>query len=135
MLFRSPATESAVAERSLALLAEQHGLAFKSVSAAAPPCDGLPDLVLKTTPDRVVNLAREIANQFACRTVALCYSGVVHIHADKPDGEQLRSIVARYESQLREYGGDWQSRHLGSDEPSERELLWISQLEQAMRTV
>lgn len=130
-----PATESAVAERRLERLAVDHGLALQVDSESVPPCDGLPDLMLKITPDRVLELAREIANEFACRTVALCYPGVVHIHSDDSDSKQLQSIVTRYESQLREYGGDWQSRHRGAGEPSERESLWISQLEQAMRTV
>jgi hypothetical protein len=51
-------------------------------NSAPPPLDGLPDLVIKTTSDRVIGLAMELAHA-AHRCVALCYSGVVHVYMNE----------------------------------------------------
>jgi glycolate oxidase subunit GlcD len=41
-------------------LADLGGLTVRTERAAGPPCDGCPDLVWKTTPDRVLRLAQEL---------------------------------------------------------------------------
>ena len=127
-----PAFEANVADSYLKKVAVDHRLACDVAMNAPTPLDGLPDLALKTTADRAISLAAEIARDFALRTMALSYPGVVHVFGDG-DGalvERLRAIVDRYASRLQEAGGDWMSRHLAAAAPSELEARWISILEQ-----
>lgn len=98
-----------------------------------PMVDGLPDLVLKATPDRTCDLALELAaDSFKC--ISLCYSGVVHLYlapgADLP--ERAHALAQRVAGQLQAQGGDWHSRWLPSTPPCLNESLWLQRLEEAI---
>jgi len=100
---------------------------------APPPLDGLPDLVIKTTPDRVMGLAAELA-QGARRCVALCYSGVVHVYMNESDDltERTQALVQPHAAELHSLGGDWHSRWLPATPPTITESAWLNTLEQAI---
>jgi len=100
---------------------------------APPPLDGLPDLVIKTTPDRVMGLAAELA-QDARRCVALCYSGVVHVYMNESDDltERTQALVQPHAAELHSLGGDWHSRWLPATPPTITESAWLNTLEQAI---
>ena len=100
---------------------------------APTPPDGLPDLVLKTTPDRVIGLAAELAHD-ARRCVALCYSGVVHIYMNESDDltERTQALVQPYTAELHTLGGDWHSRWLPATPPMITESAWLNTLEEAI---
>ena len=100
---------------------------------APPPLDGLPDLVIKTTPDRVMGLAAELA-QGARRCVALCYSGVVHVYMNESDDltERTQALVQPHAAELHLIGGDWHSRWLPATPPTITESAWLNTLEQAI---
>jgi FAD/FMN-containing dehydrogenase len=95
--------------------------------------DGLPDLVVKTTPDRVIDLAAELA-QGASRCVALCYSGVVHVYMNESDDltERTQALVQPHALELYSLGGDWHSRRLPATPPTITESAWLNTLEQAI---
>jgi FAD/FMN-containing dehydrogenase len=100
---------------------------------APPPLDGLPDLVIKTTPDRVMGLAAELV-QGARRCVALCYSGVVHVYMNESDDftERTQALVQPHAAELHSLGGDWHSRWLPATPPTIIESAWLNTLEQAI---
>lgn len=81
---------------------------------AEAPRDGLPDRVIKTTPDGVIELTTE--------GIGLCYSGVVH--------GRLDSHSTAPSTGSRSY--DIHSRHLPAREPSPEETAWLTTLEQAL---
>ncbi len=100
---------------------------------APPPLDGLPDLVIKTTSDRVIGLAAELAHA-ARRCVALCYSGVVHVYMNESDDftERTQALVQPYTAELHTLGGDWHSRWLPATPPTITESAWLNTLEEAI---
>ena len=102
-------------------------------SNAPAPRDGLPDLVLKTTPDRAMGLATALALQ-SVRSIALCYSGIVHLHLLPGDdlAERAHALAQKHAAELHAQGGDWHSRWLPSSPPSIIESSWINTLEQAI---
>ena len=97
------------------------------------PLDGLPDLVIKTTPDRAIGLAAELAHA-ARRCVALCYSGVVHVYMNESDDltERTQALVHPYTAELHSIGGDWHSRWLPATPPTITESAWLNTLEEAI---
>jgi FAD/FMN-containing dehydrogenase len=100
---------------------------------ASLPCDGSPDLVIKTTPDRVIRLARGLASKVS-RCVALCYNGVVHIYLSEGANitERIQSLIQPLAAELHSLGGDWHSRWLPSPPPTINESAWLATLEKAI---
>lgn len=100
---------------------------------APRPLDGLPDLVIKTTPDRAIGLSVELAHG-ARRCVALCYSGVVHVYMNESDDltERTQALVQPYTAELHTLGGDWHSRWLPAMPPTVTESAWLNTLEEAI---
>jgi FAD/FMN-containing dehydrogenase len=100
---------------------------------ASPPVDGIPDLAIKTTPDRAIDLARSISND-AIHSAALCYSGVVHVWLPSVKAHQagVESLVGPHLDTLLSIGGDWRSRHIRHDKPIAAEAAWIKTLEEAI---
>ncbi len=100
---------------------------------APVPLDGLPDFTIKTTPDRAIGLARELASR-SVRCVALCYSGVVHgyLHEGGEVAERVRALVTPHLGTLSAIGGDWHSRWLPAEPPTAAESRWIETLERAL---
>ncbi len=100
---------------------------------APPPSDGLPDVVIKTTPDRAIGLADELARD-AVRCVALVYSGVVHVHnrAGGDLAERAHALMQPHLGELHALGGDWHSRWLPETPPTVTESRWIETLERAI---
>ncbi len=98
-----------------------------------PPLDGLPDLVIKTTPDRVIGLAEELAHG-ARRCVAMCYSGVIHVYMNDSDDltERTQALVQPHAAELHTLGGDWHSRWLPATPPTITESAWLNTLEEAI---
>ncbi len=98
-----------------------------------PPLDGIPDLVIKTTPDRAIGLAMELAHA-ARRCVALCYSGVVHIYMNDSEDltERTQALVQPHTAELHSLGGDWHSRWLPATPPTITESAWLNTLEEAI---
>jgi hypothetical protein len=97
------------------------------------PLDGLPDLVIKTTPDRAISLATELAQDTLC-CVALCYSGVIHAYLGANDelAALTHALMQPHSAELHAVGGDWHSRWLPSLPPMITESAWINTLEQAI---
>ena len=95
--------------------------------------DGLPDVVIKTTPDRAIGLAGELARD-AARCEALVYNGVVHVHlgAGEDLAERAHTLIQPHLGELHALGGDWHSRWLPATPPTVTESRWIETLEQAI---
>jgi len=98
-----------------------------------PSFDGLPDVIIKTTPDRAIGLANELARD-AVRCEALAYHGVVHVHlrAGQDLAERAHTLMQPYLGELHALGGDWHSRWLPETPPSVTESRWIETLEHAL---
>ena len=93
---------------------------------------GCPDLVLKTTPEHVAQLAHQVSDRHHLRCIALTYHGVVLGYAAEAAniGARLSDVVREVEGQLHERGGDWRSRHLEADEAVAAETGWLRILQQ-----
>ncbi len=125
-----PGAEWPVFAGYFASLAGRHGLDTAERPGAEVAADGLPDLVLKTTPERVIPWCRELASAGELRCRGLCYPGVVHVYgpaaSDPVPG--VREITARVAARLEEAGGDWFSRHLAHPLGGDEEGRWVQGL-------
>jgi len=129
-----PAAEFAVYESEIQRLADLHRLSMTSTSVLRPPLAGRPDFMLKTTPDRVIDLATRIAHTTDTTCHALCYNGVIHgylsrITSDR-SSEVISEIVKRFSDELLAMGGEWQSVHLDSKADNAVESTWLKLLTQ-----
>jgi len=91
--------------------------------------DGCPDLVLKTSPDQVIELAEKAASLHPVRCVALCYCAVTHVYLP-PESDpaiDVPRIAEPLADGLHARGGDWHSRHIQTP-PSNDEKEWVEVL-------
>lgn len=128
IVINGPAEERAVVERFLSSFAAEHALSLAADFDAVAPTDGCPDIVLKTTPDRVTALAREVSAKYGVRCIAMCAPGVVHGFCDS-DQPVIRKVVEAFAGELHEVGGDWHSRHIPDMQPAAAEQSWLNVLE------
>jgi len=125
-----PGAEFRVFADSIASLAAKHGLDVGEKPGLERVPDGLPDLALKTTPDQVIPLCRDLASWGGIRCTGLCYPGVVHVHlrnAADPVAAVVE-IVHRTATRLEQAGGDWISRHAVRPAANEEEGRWVQDL-------
>ena len=125
--------EASIFAQQLELVAASTSTQLTLQSNVPPPLDGLPDLVIKTTPDRVIGLSAELAHT-ARRCVALCYSGVVHVYMNDSEDltERTQALVQPHTAELHSLGGDWHSRWLPAMPPTITESAWLNTLEEAI---
>lgn len=115
----------------LSAFAHARGLECEARKDAPPPLDGIPDLVIKTTPDRVIETAAAIAARAPeSRCVALCYPGVIHLHVPDGGSARIAGLIAPLQAELDNLGGDWHSRHLPPRDTVGPETGWLEVLEQ-----
>ena len=125
-----PAAEWPVFTDHLTSLAAKHALNINEKPGAELVADGLPDLALKTTPDQVIPLCRDLASWGGIRCTGLCYPGVVHVHlrnAADP-AVAVAEIVHRTAARLEQDGGDWISRHAVRPVGNDEEGGWVQDL-------
>ena len=124
----TPAAEWALFESLLASFATTQALSLQATPNAVTPIDGLPDVELKTTPDRAIDLACDLSRTHALMCVALCYNGVVHgfLNNLQNAAAQVQTIVESCALPLHELGGSWLSRHLPRPAPRGVEAQWLS---------
>jgi FAD/FMN-containing dehydrogenase len=125
--------EAPIFAQQLELVAASTSTQLTLENNVPPPLDGLPDLVIKTTPDRVIGLSAELAHA-ARRCVALCYSGVVHVYMNESEDltERTQALIQPYTAELHTLGGDWHSRWLPATPPTITESAWLNTLEEAI---
>ena len=105
----------------------ERALAIDMEQDAAPPHDGLPDAVLKTSPEHAAELARSVGSHPGLSAVAVMARGVVHAHA-AAGGDAAgvaAAVVARHAAELEAVGGDAHSRHLAPRPAAAAEAAWI----------
>jgi glycolate oxidase subunit GlcD len=131
----TPEAEWGVFESMVSSFAAARGLKYAGNPKQPAPVDGLPDFALKTTPDRVVELACELSQTYHMKCLALCYNGVVHGYLPQtPDAsqqvaaEQVQDVISRYSASLHEIGGEWRSHHLPLPVPQGVEARWLDVL-------
>jgi hypothetical protein len=118
-----PAKELAAYDDFLSGVAAEFSLVLDTTPASVH--DGCPDLVVKTSPEFVIDTALDLARHPGARCVALCYCAAVHVFL--PNNDAIGEIVRPIESALHNIGGHWQSRH-ARQVPSTLESAWISTL-------
>jgi len=125
--------EADIFTRQLELIASSSHAHLILQHHAPPPLDGLPDLVLKTTTDRLADLAAALSQEVE-RSIALCYSGVLHLYLKPGEdlAERIHALVQKVAPELHALGGDWHSRWLPAMPPTVTESAWIHTLEQAI---
>lgn len=118
-------------ESYLTTFALDAGLELVAAHGASMPADGCPDVVFKTTPEHVCELAGRLALTEGMRCVALCYNGVVHgyLPGSMHRPERITELARPHLATLLAQGGDWHSRHLPCPQASEVEEEWIAKLE------
>jgi len=127
-----PEDEYPLVARFLSSFAEQQNLTYTTDYAVAPPTDGCPDFVFKSTPEHLLLLATDVVGLGRCRCVALCYSGVLHGYLDNAPNklDAIYHLVSTFADRLHAVGGDWHSRHLPPSPPSAPESDWVAIFEQ-----
>lgn len=128
-----PPAEAGLFAAELQRVADGAGARLSLQPETSPPLDGLPDLVVKTTPDRVIGLVENLARP-GVRCVGLGYSGVVHAHlgAGGDGAARIRAMVEPHAGALDALGGDWHSRWLPARTPAPAEAAWLETLERAL---
>lgn len=117
-----PGDELDIFEAYLNGITLDHGLEIEGTDQASVSADGLPDFVIKTTVDRVLETAIGLGERSGGRCVALCYNGVVLGYV--PDPGSIIDLMGSLEEGLYAEGGDWRSRHVArSASPPESD--WI----------
>jgi hypothetical protein len=121
-----PEREGGMFEAELRRLAAEHGLSLRWQPGEEVAPVGLPDFVMKTTPDRVTQLAMDVQKRGASQVVAFYYHGV--LHGRLAGGLDVASIVEPFEAGLHEIGGDWHARHGVGLPHREPESRWMEVL-------
>jgi len=104
-------------------LANDHGLEFQTSAVSEFQADGLPDFVVKTTVDQVLQTAFDLGNNPGIRCVALCSNGVVHGYVSDPGS--IFKLLQPLEAGLHAEGGDWRSRHVSDRSAASPESGWM----------
>ena len=127
--------EAPIFAQQLDTVATATGTQLTLQNHAPTPLDGLPDLVLKTTPDRVMSLAIELAPEVV-RSIGLYYNGVLHLHLSPGEdrAERIHALAQKVAPELHALGGDWHSHWLPSVPPNLTESAWIETLEEAIHS-
>lgn len=107
-------------------LAHDHGLELEASVATGFPAVGLPDFVVKTTVDRVLQTAFDLGGNPGVRCVALCSNGVVLGYVSDPG--LIVQLLKPLESSLHAAGGDWRSRRFAGHSPVPPESEWLATL-------
>jgi hypothetical protein len=136
-----PAEEWGVFAAAVQKLVQEHGLSVEADSRVGLTADGLPDVMLKTTPDRALALGRRVCDQFGMGVVVIAGCGVVHGKFSDQEAtgpaDQIRArvqaCVNSEEAELFAVGGDWQSRHVLRPAAVGEEARWLELLERGMR--
>lgn len=121
-----PEREAGAFEGELRRLVSEHGLFLGWQPGSEMDPVGLPDFVMKTTPDRVMQLAVDVRNRGASRVVAFCYHGVVHGCVGRSGN--VDSVVQPFVAGLHEIGGDWHARTRVDSPHCEPESRWMEVL-------
>lgn len=127
--FNCPAEECAVYESWLNQVCGRHQLTVLKNLAGVSIHDGLPDFVVKTSPESVFELAGRLSAEHYS-LVILAYNGVIHGYQTggrRPAecSSQIVRILQPFESQIHASGGDWSSRHVVRPEAAGREADWL----------
>lgn len=125
-----PAAEWSVFQDFLTAIARRNEVHSDVESGNGMVDDGCPDLVMKTTPDRVAALTREVVAISGARCVALCYCAAVHVYLPQgPDlSARISALAEPLADSLHRMGGDWQSRHVARAPHSSQEAAWLATL-------
>lgn len=129
IVVNGPEEEWPLVARFLQDFAVRRRLACEALADTAAPHDGLPDLVLKTSPERVVGVAERVWRSGGVSCVVLGYCGVIHVRSrvgDEPG--RLESLARAFQDELHAAGGDWHSRHLPPWNPGVAETEWLRRL-------
>jgi len=128
-----PPGEARIFEEELSRVAANAGAQLRLENVTKHSFDGLPDVVVKTTPERAIGLANTLSAE-AEHCVALCYNGVVHVRLCKGGdiAERAHSLMQPHIAELHALGGDWHSRWLPATPPNIIESQWIESLEQTI---
>ena len=130
-----PAAEWAALAAYLGSLAGPQALDHGEKPGPETAADGIPDLAVKTTPDRVIPLCRELTRAGQLHCVGLCYPGVVHAYLP-PGGDPAATIdrlVSQHGADWERDGGDWISRHASRAFGNEAESRWVRDLTTAWK--
>lgn len=135
VLYHTVPEEIPIYTHRISEIASGRQVSVTSAPLAEGTWDGIPDLVLKTTPDRTLSLARRIAKE-GHRCVALWYSGVVHAYFKglRDPASQALALGTSLAPELESDGGDWHSKHLPAPPPRASEREWIKILQEALET-
>lgn len=130
-----PPEEWEVYLKTVDAISREHRLALTSEPQRGLEPDGLPDVMLKTTPDRAIELGQRVGQRYGMRVVVIAGYGVVHGYVDSETQDSVRqrvqACVTELSGELAGHGGDWQSRHLSRGAASGVEAGWLEVLDEA----
>lgn len=123
-------SEANVFEAQLQSIAKSNNLMLRSSDNPPHRYVGCPDFIFKTTPERAIEVGREIAKGIKFTLVSLGICGVLHGYAHTTESLTHIGDVARsYELEIFEAGGELRSRHFPAKNPTGVEAKWLEQLE------
>jgi FAD/FMN-containing dehydrogenase len=111
-------------------MARPEGIHVEATLGDGSVSDGLPDAVVKTSPDHVFSLARQLTRGTGVRWVGLCACAAIHLYLppELRDPTQIQALLEPLQERLWEEGGDWSSRHVSSTVVLAEEASWLAVL-------
>jgi hypothetical protein len=131
LFIQLPGDEISYCQQYIEQLSLQCDLANTVTRQSSPPQDGIPDLFIKSTSGKAIQIAEQLAMEYRMRSVVICGQGVIHgyledrIEKASLVGDMIRKHTARIVSD----GGEINSRHLPTRQANQIEASWISRLE------
>jgi hypothetical protein len=134
LTLQAPREEWPVFEAALTKLLVTDGLTWVR-HGSDMPLDGLPDFVVRTTPEAGFPAAHDLARH-GWRIILLTTLGVIHgyLEAEISAGDppkMMRERLAALRLGATYELGDWSSRHLPMPDPGPTEAAWIERLREA----
>lgn len=134
LTLQAPREEWPVFEAALTKLLVSDGLTWARHDSDMP-LDGLPDFVVRTTPEAGFPAARDLARH-GWRIILLTTLGVIHGYLEHEPAagdppKLMRDRVAALRLGATYELGDWSSRHLPAPDPGPTEAAWIERLREA----
>jgi glycolate oxidase subunit GlcD len=131
LFIQLPADEIPYCQQYIERLSRQCDLIHKVTHQASPPQDGIPDLFIKSTSGKAIEIAEQLAADYRVRSVVLCGQGVIHGYVeDRIDkASLLGDMIRKHSARIVSDGGEIYSRHLPTRQANEVEASWISRLE------
>jgi glycolate oxidase subunit GlcD len=131
LFIQLPGDEISYCQQYIEQLSLQCDLANTVTRQSSPPQDGIPDLFIKSTSGKAIQIAEQLAMEYRMRSVVICGQGVIHGYLEDriEKASLVGDMISKHTARIVSDGGEINSRHLPTRQANQIEASWISRLE------